>query len=196
MMEFSALSLLPTESLYCSTTPGFLPDETHQTKPSIFQRLNPWAVRQAPYGAKSRELLLWGLTLGIMADFLDLLPPHNAVALWKHPTFTAPDLRFIVSLLTYSIRRRNALKVKAARRPSQTAADDTTLALSVEDETGQNLNADTQDGTTVSGHEHATAILLQGYYDRLRLSLGVFAVWRLGLASVGSYYIWKMLRRP
>lgn len=196
MMEFSALRLLPTESLYSSTTPGFLPDETHQEKPSIFQRLNPWAARQAPYGEKNRELLLWGLTLGIMADFLDLLPPHNAVDLWKHPTFTAPDLRLIVSLLTYSIRKRNATKVKAARRPSQTAADDSTMALSVAEEDGQSLNVENKDGTTVSGHEHATAILLQGYYDRLRLSLGVFAVWRLGLASVGAYYIWKKLRRP
>lgn len=191
MMEFSALRLLPTESLYSSTTPGFLPDETHQEKPSMLQRFNPWAVRQATYGEKNRELLLWGLTLGIMADFLDLLPPHNAVDLWKHPTFTAPDLRLIVSLLTYSIRKRNATKVKEARRPSQTAADDSTMALSVEDKDDQS-----NDGMTVSGHEHATAILLQGYYDRLRLSLGVFAVWRLGLASIGSYYIWKALRRP
>ncbi|PCG95889.1 Hypothetical protein PENO1_071250 [Penicillium occitanis (nom. inval.)] len=150
MMEFSALRLLPTESLYSSTTPGFLPDETHQEKPTIFQRLNPWAARQAPYGEKNRELLLWGLTLGIMADFLDLLPPHNSVDLWKHPTFTAPDLRLIVSLLTYSIRKRNATKVKAARRPSQTAADDSTMALSVEDEDGRSLNVENKDGTTVS----------------------------------------------
>ncbi|EEA23146.1 hypothetical protein TMatcc_002007 [Talaromyces marneffei ATCC 18224] len=196
MMEFSALRLLATESLYCSTTPGFLPDETHQNNISFLQRLNPWAVRQVPHGEKNRELLLWGLTLGIMADFLDLMPPHNAVDLWKHPTFTAPDLRLIISLLTYSIRKRNATKVRATRRPSQTAADDSTMALSVEDVNGQTLNADTKDGTTVSGHEHATAILLQGYYDRLRLSLGVFAVWRLGLASVAFYYIWKTLRRP
>lgn len=196
MMEFSALTLLPTESLYSSTTPGFLPDETNQEKPSLLQRLNPWAARQAPYGEKNRGLLLWGLTLGIMADFLDLLPPHNAVDLWKHPTFTAPDLRLIVSLLTYSIRKRNATKVKAVRRPSQTASDDSTMALSVEDEDEQSLNAENKDGTTVSGHEHATAILLQGYYDRLRLSLGIFAVWRLGLASIGTYYIWKALRRP
>lgn len=195
MMEFSALRLLPTESLYCSTTPGFLPDETSQEKPFILRRLNPWAVRQAPYGGKNRELLLWGLTLGILADFLDLLPPHNAVDLWKHPTFTAPDLRLIVSFLTYSIRSRNATKVKAARRPSQTAADDSTMALSFEDKDDQSLDTENTNGTTVSGHEHATAILLQGYYDRLRLSLGVFAVWRLGLASVGSYYIWKTLRR-
>ncbi|EED14896.1 NUDIX family hydrolase, putative [Talaromyces stipitatus ATCC 10500] len=193
MMEFSALRLLPTESLYCSSTPGFLPDESHQTRPFILQRFNPWAARPAAYGDKNRELLLWGLTLGIMADFLDLLPPHNAIDLWKHPTFTAPDLRLIVSLLTYSIRKRNAAKVKAARRPSQTAADDSTIALSYEED-GQSDNANNEKDSSVSGHEHATAILLQGYYDRLRLSLGVFAVWRLALGSVGAYYIWKQLR--
>jgi hypothetical protein len=52
-------------------------------------------------GAYPSPLLLWGLTLGILADFLDMLPPHQAVQLWKYPTFTvsaavllgrAPDL--------------------------------------------------------------------------------------------------------
>lgn len=193
MMEFSAVRLLPTESLYSSTIPGFLPDETY--KPSLLQRLNPWASRQVPSGDKNRQLLLWGLTLGILADFLDLLPPHNAVELWKHPTFTAPDLRLIVMLLTYPIRKRNATKVKT-RRPSQTAADDSSMALSFNEEDTQSPNDADKAGTDVRGHEHATAILLQGYYDKLRLSLGVFAVWRFGLASVGSYYVWKKLRRP
>jgi hypothetical protein len=194
LMEFSALSLLPTESLHCSSVPGFLPDSsTQQNTPTIFQRLNPWssahAGPQAHRGDKNRELLLWGLTLGIMADFLDLLPPHNAVDLWRPPTFTAPDLRAIVSLLTYSIRKRNAAKVKAARRPSQTAVDDSTMALSVDEhaDRGHTSRGEEKD----DGHQYATAILLHGYYDRLRLSMAVFTVWRLALGSVGGYYAWK-----
>lgn len=196
LMEFSGLNLLPTESLYCSSVPGFLPDST-QSRWSVFQRLNPWAVYRQHYNPrddKSRKLLLWGLTLGIMADFLDMLPPYNAVELWKQPTFTAPDLRVIVSLLTYSIRKRNASKVKAARWLSQTAADDSTIAVSV-DEHSDRAHTSRQDDSLNDGHQHATAILLHGYYDRLRLSIAVFAVWRLALGSAGAYYVWKMLRR-
>ncbi|OKL59037.1 hypothetical protein UA08_05875 [Talaromyces atroroseus] len=197
MMEFSALSLLPTESLYCSSVPGFLPESsTHQK--TIFQRLNPWAARGrqqlGPYGDKSRQLLLWGLTLGIMADFLDMLPPYNAVELWRPPTFTAPDLRILVSLFTYSIRKRNETKVKAARRPSQTAVDDSTMALSVDEHASRDHVSHRGDSAD-DGHQYATAILLQGYYDRLRLSIAVFTAWRLALGSAGVYYAWKMLRR-
>lgn len=193
-MEFSALRLLPTESLYCSTTPDFLPSEEDGTDRNVFWSFFSWTRKQTPHGEKNRELLLWGLTLGILADFLDLLPPNNAIDLWKHPTFTAPDLRLIVSLLTYSIRRRNASRVKAARQPSQTAADDSTIAVSIEAD--EDTSKETREGLPKpSGREHAMGILLHGYYDRIRLSLAVFAVWRLALGVGGAYYVWKFLRR-
>ena len=47
----------------------------------------------------------WGLTLGVMTDLLDLLPPHNARALWQYPSFTAPDVAAILSILGARTRR-------------------------------------------------------------------------------------------
>lgn len=194
-MEFSALKLLPTESLYCSSEPGFLPDPNPQVPASLFGTLGI-----SPSGAasseKARVLLLWGLTLGVMADFLEMLPPHNAVELWKHPTFTAPDLRLLVSILTYPIRKRNAQRAKNVRRPSETAADDTTIALHL-DETpaGGGNTSGSIDNDAAGGHQHAIGILLQGYYDRLRLAIAIFAAWRLLAGSVGAYYLFKWVRR-
>ncbi|KAK3058419.1 hypothetical protein LTS18_011333, partial [Coniosporium uncinatum] len=74
-MTFAAVKLLPSESLYCSSIEGFVP--TGKPTPSLSTRVSQYLrPSQRP---KQKQLLLWGLTLGIMADFLDMLPPHNAL---------------------------------------------------------------------------------------------------------------------
>lgn len=210
MMEFSAVRLVPTESLYCSSIPGFVPESTSSKSLSLFQRWKTWSLsNQAGSSDKSRPLLLWGLTLGIMADFLDMLPPHNAVQLWRYPTFTCPDLRLIVTILTYPLRKRNALKVRSSRRPSQTAADASTVALAVTEETNSKHNPNEVGigglgvgryyGPSQPDHQkatdHAVGIMLNGYYDRLRVAMYVFLAWRLAAGSIASLYVWKWLRR-
>ena len=40
-----------------------------------------------------------------MTDLLDLLPPHNAQSLWQYPSFTAPDVAIILSVLGARTRR-------------------------------------------------------------------------------------------
>ena len=146
-MMFSAVRLLPTESVYASSIPGFIPTEGGDK----LSTLSGWA--QAPFGAPSsntiqknaltfqQPLILWGLTLGVLADLLDQLPPHNAVALWKYPTFTVPDLRIIVYLMTFQFRKDTAEAFSSGswysqqhprrRRPSQTAMDATSQAIAV-----------------------------------------------------------------
>ncbi|KAH8704234.1 hypothetical protein BGW36DRAFT_370931 [Talaromyces proteolyticus] len=194
MMEFAALRLLPTESLYCSSIPGFLPESSRRPT-SVFQKWKQWISGTQPIlPEKGRTLLLWGLTLGILADFLEMLPPHNAVELWTHPTFTAPDLRILVSIMTYSIRKRNAEKVKSLRQPSETAADDSTIALHVDEPVDAKSSGAKSDESALAD-QHATGILLQGYYDRLRLAIVVFSAWRLLAGSAGSYLIFRWLRR-
>jgi hypothetical protein len=205
MMEFSAVRLVPTESLYCSSIPGFLPDDHRAQLSTLFQKWKAWTLKnQATSADVGRPLLLWGLTLGIMADLLDMLPPHNAVKLWKHPTFTSPDLRLIVSILTYRLRQRNAKQVRTARRPSDTASDDTTIASSV---SGQVSSRHDPNAVGIGGlgvgryygssstNQHAVGIMLKGYYDRLRLAITVFVAWRLAVGSVASFWLWRWLRR-
>lgn len=212
LMEFSAIRLVPTESLQCSSVPGFIPDDSNKTFLSPFQRWKAWYLSgQEDSSDRSRPLLLWGLTLGILADFLDMLPPHNAVHLWKYPTFTPLDLRLIVSLLTYRLRKRNALRVKTGGRPNVTAVDSQTAALPVTQEEDADpdhnpnevgiggmgvgryygpSSKDSENGTT-----HAVGIMLRGYYDRLRVAMYVFLAWRLAAGSIAALYAWKWFRR-
>ncbi|OAG45147.1 hypothetical protein AYO21_00495 [Fonsecaea monophora] len=143
-MMFSAVRLLPTESVYASSIPGFIPTEGGDK----LSTLSGWA--QAPFGIPSsssvhhslltyqQPLILWGLTLGVLADLLDQLPPYNAVALWKYPTFTVPDLRLIVYVMTRSFRKNSAETFssgswpnKLQRQPSQTAMDGASEATAV-----------------------------------------------------------------
>ncbi|KAH0372902.1 L-lactate dehydrogenase, partial [Aureobasidium melanogenum] len=93
-MEFSAIQLLPAESLYCHESPT---DDSnhHKIAPprNVLKRLLNFSRSPVlPPPPQHRPLILWGLTLGVVADFLDLLPPHNALELWTYPTFTMPDM--------------------------------------------------------------------------------------------------------
>jgi hypothetical protein len=207
-MQFSAVRLLPSETHQCTTIPGFVPEE-NILKPSLMERFKGWCLSgQADSSDTARPLLLWGLTLGILADFLDMLPPHQAVQLWKYPTFTVPDLRLIVSIVTYNLRKRNALNVRSGARPSNTAADCETAALSVTQET--NVEHDHNEvgigglgvgryyGPTDQardGTSYAVGIMLRGYYDRLRMAIWVFLAWRVVIGSIAGISAWRILRR-
>jgi hypothetical protein len=207
-MQFSAVRLVPSESQQCTTTPGFLPEE-NTARPSVSQRFKAWCLSgQAESSDTARPLLLWGLTLGILADFLDMLPPHQAVQLWKYPTFTVPDLRLIVSLVTYHLRKRNALNVRSGARPSDTASDVETAALPVTEETdGKHdhnevgiggLGVGRYYGPTdhaTDGTSYAVGIMLRGYYDRLRVAIWVFLAWRVAIGSIAGVSAWRILRR-
>ncbi|KAJ5794407.1 hypothetical protein N7457_001006 [Penicillium paradoxum] len=207
-MQFSAVKLLPSETHQCTTIPGFIPQE-NPSKSSMVQRFKEWCLSgQADSSDTAHPLLLWGLTLGILADFLDMLPPHQAVQLWKYPTFTVPDLRLIVSIVTYHLRKRNALKVMSGARPSDTASDTETAALPVVQETDikhdnnevgiGGLGVGRYYGPTdqaTDGTSYAVGIMLHGYYDRLRLAIWIFLAWRVAVGSVVGVSAWRLFQR-
>ncbi|TKA82527.1 hypothetical protein B0A55_01218 [Friedmanniomyces simplex] len=126
-MMFAAIDLLPTESLHSAETPA--PDASVQVQvqdnrhvpASFYSRATALTSRvyrsdifnQFPSPPKEGPLHLWGLTLGVVADFLDLIPPHNALTLWTYPTFTPLDVRFWVWLLTYRFKERKRAELQA-----------------------------------------------------------------------------------
>ncbi|KAI6834041.1 hypothetical protein KC342_g6472, partial [Hortaea werneckii] len=72
-------------------------------------------------------LLLWGLTLGVISDFLDLIPPHNALELWTYPTFSPLDVRFVVWLMTYRFKQRKRAELQAGTAvPSSSTSSSST----------------------------------------------------------------------
>jgi hypothetical protein len=189
-MRFSAVQLIPSESLFSSITDGFIP--RNATKPSgIISK-----VAQAEFGIPmsssyaNQRLLLWGLTLGVIADLLDMLPPYNASKLWTYPNFTMPDLRAIVYLLTLRFRRDNAGDLSTGTWPSQTAVDATTQAVAVsEAEPIRRLPNDVGIGGVGTGKN------LSGYYQRISVSVALFLAMRTALGSAALFWLLKLWRK-
>ncbi|KAJ6171575.1 hypothetical protein N7470_000642 [Penicillium chermesinum] len=207
-MQFSAVRLVPSETLYSTTMIDSVLEQGSEQK-SVVQRLCGWCLsNQAESSDTSRPLLLWGLTLGVLADFLEMIPPHNAVKLWAYPTFTMPDLRLVASILSYRLRKLNAQKVKSGSRASNTASDSETTALPVSlsshgtpmQETtgagtqgvGRYYSATGQGG---NGPSYAVGVLLQGYYQKLQTAIYIFLALRIAMGSAAAFAAWRFFRR-
>ena len=83
-MLFTGLRLAPSESLYSAqinkiSGPKFWSPFKSEPRTNL--------VREGP-------LVLWGLTLGITADFIELIAPLGLSELWDMPTLSAWDVRF------------------------------------------------------------------------------------------------------
>ena len=121
-MMFAAIHLAPTETVHSFETPAapllqnnrYSPATTASRLEALIMRMirfDPFNQTYTP--APEHPLLLWGLTLGVVADFLDLLPPHNALTLWTYPTFTPIDVRTAIWLLTYRFKDRKRAELQA-----------------------------------------------------------------------------------
>ncbi|CZR53849.1 related to peroxisomal NUDIX hydrolase [Phialocephala subalpina] len=201
-MRFSAIRLIPSESLFCSSTAEFFspPEDKKEaeSRKSIISKLYNWYLGDHAGSAdKARPLLLWGLTLGILADFLDQLPPYNAVQLWAYPTFTSIDVRWIINALTISLKRRNMGRLQG----NQTAVDNETEAVATGDnpwfigglsngmphpKRGPNAN---------KSKDYAVGVMLEGYYDMARRGVWMAASMRLLATIVLGYQIIKRFRQ-
>lgn len=187
-MTFSAVRLIPSESVYASSIPGFIPEPSKDS--ALFFGLARGSFGLPSSATRSGPLLLWGLTLGILADLLEMLPPHNAIELWQYPTFTTPDLRFLIFLFTYKLRKDNARHLSDGTWPSQTAIDASTVAVAVSE--AEPHPAKPNDvgigGLGVGGRpSHALSLMLSGYYERIDIAIAVFLVFRMGIAGALGY---------
>jgi hypothetical protein len=211
-MMFSAIKLVPSESVYASSIPGFIPTEGGDAHRPI----SGWA--QQPYGvpdssrslAYQQPILLWGLTLGVLADLLDQLPPYNAVALWKYPNFTVPDLRLLVYLCTRSTRKNTADigAYSSGSWPNPTAMDATSQAepvvtpppltetepMKVADENMERHRVGIGGLGVGSDPRHAVGRLMKGYYDRVNVAIVIFLAYRT-IATTGLViWLYKFLK--
>lgn len=121
-MMFAAIDLAPVESLYCVESPvDHTLQENRYSLTTRKEQLTSFASRiwradifgQFPPPREEGRLTLWGLTLGVVIDFLDLVPPHNALELWTYPTFTPLDVRFLIWLLTYNFKNRKRIELQS-----------------------------------------------------------------------------------
>jgi 8-oxo-dGTP pyrophosphatase MutT (NUDIX family) len=104
----SATRLHPSESKFATEGRDYLgippPPQlqtSNQTIPLVFARSRLERIEDT--GA---SLLLWGLTQGVVSDFLDMLPPFDTLKMWVYPTFSLPDVRFACWVMSYNYRKR------------------------------------------------------------------------------------------
>lgn len=123
-----------------------------------------------------------------MSDFLDLIPPHNALELWSYPTFTPLDVRFTVWLLTYRFKNRKRAELQSGSdfrtlRPSFGTASEScapgigdvsesTIMVDRPDETGLHGLGTGSGVGDFKGNKAAVATMLEGFVESLaRLTL-------------------------
>lgn len=192
-MLFGSVKLKPTESLYCSSRPDYIPDDT--TPLSVSASVME-AMKIGILGARSDEddqpLLLWGLTLGILADLLELIDRNGTSKLWSWPTFSPWDMRFIIWLMTYKFRSRKMQELTTITgRPGFDGSDGITIG---------GLDATTFTSSQarkgkVSPAGVAALHLLDGYSDRLQRAVIVTLLIRLAVGTTLTAFLVRKYQR-
>lgn len=182
-MMFAAVRLIPSESKYCSSIAEFMPQEEVHNEPYSFNHTAPIiSTGHKPGSPVDKPLLLWGLTLGVMGDFLDMLPPYNALRIWTYPTFTVTDVRFMLWLLSYRFREQREKELDRHRVCSPSAEAEAK-------ESGRpaaRIRLD-QNGS----RSNAVGLLLEGYYKIVRQAVIATFVAR-GTITLGAVFLlWK-----
>ena len=180
-LMFGALELRPTESLFSkSLSPSDLEDSNsgYWSVATSYVLSISWLKQDIRRDINDRELVLWGLTLGIAADFLELLDPEGASRLWAWPTFSPWDIRIVIWLMTYRFRSQKLREAQKTSHESEQqdvqidGLDTTTFTTKITQRTkGLDLGL-------------AGGRLLDGYNDRLRRAVLAALVMRLGIGAV------------
>ncbi|KAF2154878.1 hypothetical protein K461DRAFT_103762 [Myriangium duriaei CBS 260.36] len=199
-MIFSAIQLKPSETVMCTASPA---EQQARRAISIKERFWRWFEVRHEYDTEP-PLLLWGLTLGVLADFLDLHPPHNAFSLWSYPTFTPWDIRFVIWAMTYRFKRRKETEVRQIR-DHRLPAEAVELGLEAvsmpADEklreagiSGISTGLDSTDGWTRI-KASAISTMLDGYYDIVRKAMAIALICRSGTVMATALFLAVRVRR-
>ncbi|KAF2462390.1 hypothetical protein BDY21DRAFT_277086 [Lineolata rhizophorae] len=214
-MLFAAIRLIPSESFFCSTIPGFIPSTP--SPPSVCSRLSslvrPSAGATLPDSPSTdKPLLLWGLTLGIVSDLLELLPPYSALDMVVCPSFSPPDVRLLLRLATARFRAEHARRVRGDNQAAIAFAgglDSVELPrpLPLSDERRRLLEHPPGSGSLGAGayegkvrrhmqgrRTEALDLMLQGYYKLLKRVVVVAFIGRVAMVAavvVGGLRWWR-----
>ncbi|KAF2204345.1 nudix family hydrolase [Delitschia confertaspora ATCC 74209] len=204
-MMFAAIHLLPSSSTYCTSISGFVPDGPAPNAPFMGKVKEVLNGPEANYPARQQPLLLWGLTLGVISDFLEHIPPHNALELWTYPTFTNWDVRFAMWAMSYHYRKRKAREMSSTAHLNANKVDEGIVDSPTEKATaeepgevgiaglgvGRNWGKAGREKLMVRGA--AVNSMLEGYYPIVRRAVAVALLGRVTVASLVGIWLWKKL---
>ncbi len=180
-MEFAAVRLWPSESVYSTFGKDFM--------------------APAHNGIWNNDLLLWGLTLGVIEDFLEMLPPGgHTLDLWTYPTFTAPDVRAVIAAMTKSLRQKN--KNTAVNHSVAAAMEqgNTNSSGREDEDIGEStvlVRGETPVGAaTMKERSSSVMVLMEGYYNIVRRAVWITLFGRAVFATAAIGVIsWRRLKR-
>lgn len=192
-MLFGAIKLAPSESLYSSMVSGFLPETSTGMLSQVALNISSsFLGHNTPAAGPDKPLLLWGLTHGIIIDFLRLMPESDVLQSWRWPTFSAPDIRIAVWLASVRFRRQKLQGVnKSLHGPFMIieegfACVDTQIdeySLSREQEPITHTAHQNSIHIRKPGQHSAVHYMLHGYFNLIQKGLFLSLALRLGPES-------------
>ena len=149
-----------------------------------------WIGDHAGSANLTRPLLLWGLTYGVVADFLNLVQPQSAQQLWAWPTFTSPDVRFILWAMAYQFRAQKMDLVNRELQIRTRNAQDSERGSQTDMKADQTfIESNGKTSSAASPRPATVGFLLEGYYDLVRKGVAVSLLARfLSLAAIAAYF--------
>ena len=198
-MKFCAIHLIPSESLHASNVPDFIPQVKAAETTSYLARLRSlMGLPAAGQSLISPPLLLWGLTLGVLTDFLHMFPPHYAFNVWTYPTFSPLDIRLAIWLLSYRFRKQKekelfssfdkTLQTVDAHSEAMASLNDWSIrARRVEPGPGQASTRMPDTETSCRLETSGVSLMLEGYYDIVRQAVRYTLVARCAIVAVIAY---------
>lgn len=217
-MMFAAIHLVPSESTYCSSIPGFVPEGPPRNSSALGKLKDLFSGPESNNLMKKPPLLLWGLTLGVISDLLEHIPPHNALELWTYPTFTNWDVRFTMWAMSYRFRKQKALEMSSTAPKSPVNVDAAVVAseistqeplVSVAEEAkevespgevgiaglGVGRNWGKKERESMIARGAAVNSMLEGYYPIVRKAVATALVGRIAIVSLLVAYAWNRYKR-
>ena len=187
-MMFAAIQLVPSNSTYCATIPDFIP-EGLPPDAGILGKAQELIKGTAGTANTKPPLLLWGLTLGVVSDLLEHLPPHNALELWTYPTFTNWDVRFVMWTMSYRFRAQKALEMSSQATIGLDTASVPILDPEVAEKPGEvgiaglgvGRNWGRAGRAKMIARNAAVNSMLEGYYPIVRKAVATALVARIGV---------------
>ncbi|KAL8791202.1 MAG: hypothetical protein Q9213_000159 [Squamulea squamosa] len=175
-----SIDLVPTESVYCNSSADLLPSGPRASTyaSSILARLSPGrSIWENP----AQQLVLWGLTLGIMSDFLRMLPSSDPSELWAWPTLSHIDYQFSIWLFTYTYRKKKLQEMV----PNNLASDKKVGKASGPGEIDDTTFTTVQARSRRKIQDSAILEMLGGYYERAKMAVFFTLLLRIG---IGGYF--------
>ncbi|KAI4257254.1 MAG: hypothetical protein L6R42_005787, partial [Xanthoria sp. 1 TBL-2021] len=173
------IDLVPTESVYCNSGADLLPSGP---RVSAFSSgfLSFLHSARTKWENPSQQLILWGLTLGIMSDFLRILPSCDPSELWAWPTLSHVDHQFSIWLFTYAYRKHKLREIESSYPASDTKIGGASGPGELDDTTFTTFQARSRKEL----QDSALLEMLGGYYDRARTAVLLTLLLRIGAGGL------------